>query len=94
MSETGRLIAETGIRPSKSKGQNFLTDGRVADRHIGYADICPGDRVLEVGPGLGILTQRLVEIADDLTDGCRMSEFSEYRDEKWEHKYIYCDYRK
>ena len=26
MSETGRLIAETGIRPSKSKGQNFLTD--------------------------------------------------------------------
>ena len=67
MSETGRLIAETGIRPSKSNGQNFLTDGRVADRHIGYADICPGDRVLEVGPGLGILTQRLVEIADDLT---------------------------
>jgi len=41
--ETGRLMAETGIVPRKSRGQNFLTDGRVADRHIGYADIQPGD---------------------------------------------------
>ena len=58
--ETSRLIAETGVVPTKSKGQNFLTDGRVADRHIGYAEIEPGDRILEVGPGLGILTQRLI----------------------------------
>ncbi len=61
MTDTGRLIAETGIVPKKSKGQNFLTDGRVADRHIGYADIREGDRVLEVGPGLGILTERILE---------------------------------
>ncbi len=67
MSETGRLIAETGVRPSKSRGQNFLTDGRIADRHVGYAEIQPGDRVLEVGPGLGILTKRLTEISDSLT---------------------------
>lgn len=67
MSETGRLIAETGVRPSKSRGQNFLTDGRVADRHVGYAGIEPGDRVLEVGPGLGILTQRLAEASGNLT---------------------------
>jgi len=65
--ETGRLIAETGVVPKKSKGQNFLTDGRVADRHVAYAEIQPGDRVLEVGPGLGILTKRLVEASDDLT---------------------------
>ena len=37
MNETGRLIADTGIVPKKSKGQNFLIDDRVADRHIGYA---------------------------------------------------------
>ncbi|MCQ2070713.1 MAG: 16S rRNA (adenine(1518)-N(6)/adenine(1519)-N(6))-dimethyltransferase RsmA [archaeon] len=65
--ETGRLIAETGVIPTKAKGQNFLTDGRIADRHIGYADICPGDRVLEVGPGLGILTKRLVATGNPLT---------------------------
>ena len=67
MTETGRLIRETGVRPSKSRGQNFLTDGRIADRHVEYACIGPHDRVLEVGPGLGILTQRLAEKTDSLT---------------------------
>lgn len=65
--ETSRLISETGIIPKKSKGQNFLTDDRVAQRHIDFADIHPGDRVLEVGPGLGILTSKLVEKSDDVT---------------------------
>lgn len=67
MTDTGRLIAETGIVPKKSKGQNFLIDGRVADRHIGYAEIAQGDRVLEVGPGLGILTERILEKPCSLT---------------------------
>ena len=67
MSETGRLIADTGIVPKKSKGQNFLTDERVADRHIGYAGIERKDKVLEVGPGLGILTKRLIVVSDDVT---------------------------
>ena len=67
MSETGRLISETGVVPKKSKGQNFLTDGRVADRHVGYAGIRKDDRVLEVGPGLGILTSRLVEASNRVT---------------------------
>lgn len=65
--ETDRLIAETGVVPRKSKGQNFLIDDRVAQRHVGYADICKGDRVLEVGPGLGILTSKLIELSDDVT---------------------------
>lgn len=66
-SETSRLISETGVVPKKSKGQNFLTDERVAQRHVDYADIQPGDRVLEVGPGLGILTNILIERSDDVT---------------------------
>lgn len=65
--ETGHLLAKTGVVPSKSRGQNFLTDGRVADRHIAYADIEPEDRVLEVGPGLGILTERLIGKGRSLT---------------------------
>ncbi|TQS79265.1 MAG: ribosomal RNA small subunit methyltransferase A [Methanomassiliicoccales archaeon Mx-03] len=67
MTDTGRLIAETGIVPKKSKGQNFLIDGRVADRHIAYAGIREGDRVLEVGPGLGILTERVADLPCELT---------------------------
>ncbi|MDR3205961.1 MAG: 16S rRNA (adenine(1518)-N(6)/adenine(1519)-N(6))-dimethyltransferase RsmA [Candidatus Methanoplasma sp.] len=66
-SETGRLIAETGVVPKKSKGQNFLADGRVADRHVDFADISDGDRVLEVGPGLGVLTERLLNRPCELT---------------------------
>lgn len=65
--ETSRLISETGVVPKKSKGQNFLTDERVAQRHVDYADIQKGDRVLEVGPGLGILTNILVGKSDDVT---------------------------
>jgi len=65
--ETRHLIAETGIVPKKSKGQNFLTDDRVAQRHVGYAGIEKGDKVLEVGPGLGILTSKLIELSDDVT---------------------------
>ena len=65
--ETGRLIAKTGIIPKKSKGQNFLIDERVAQRHVGFATIEPHDRVLEIGPGLGILTKFLVESSDNVT---------------------------
>ena len=65
--ETGRLMAETGVVPKKSKGQNFLIDDRVADRQVDFAGISAGDRVLEVGPGLGILTSRLIERSDNVT---------------------------
>ncbi|MDR2866569.1 MAG: 16S rRNA (adenine(1518)-N(6)/adenine(1519)-N(6))-dimethyltransferase RsmA [Methanomassiliicoccaceae archaeon] len=65
--ETSRLISEHNIRPKKSKGQNFLTDDRVASRHVGFAHIAQNDRVLEVGPGFGILTERLLDACDDVT---------------------------
>lgn len=53
--------AEKSFLPRKSRGQNFLIDSRVADRQVGYADIRPEDEVLEIGPGYGILTERLAE---------------------------------
>jgi len=65
--DTSRLIAETGVVPKKSKGQNFLIDDRVAERHVAFADIEKTDRVLEVGPGLGILTRKLINASDNLT---------------------------
>ncbi|MCL1978715.1 MAG: 16S rRNA (adenine(1518)-N(6)/adenine(1519)-N(6))-dimethyltransferase RsmA [Methanomassiliicoccaceae archaeon] len=65
--ETSRLIAETGVVPRKSKGQNFLIDDRVAERQVDLAGISAEDLVLEVGPGLGILTSKLVERSGSLT---------------------------
>ncbi len=47
-------------RPDKSLGQHFLIDGRIADRIVEVAGIEPEDTVLEIGPGKGILTERLL----------------------------------
>jgi 16S rRNA (adenine1518-N6/adenine1519-N6)-dimethyltransferase len=48
------------LRPRKSLSQNFLTDPEVLDAIVGAAELEPGDRVVEVGPGLGVLTRRLL----------------------------------
>ena len=57
---TGAL-AIAGVRPHKSKGQNFLVQPRVADRIVDAAEIAIGDDVIEIGPGLGILSERIAE---------------------------------
>lgn len=53
------LLAEHGISPKKSLGQNFLVDGNIARRIVGLAGVEQGTRVLEIGPGLGSLTLAL-----------------------------------
>ena len=58
-----RVLDRLGIRPSKRLGQHFLVDSRVARRHVGHAAIGSSDTVLEIGPGLGILTRLLAERA-------------------------------
>lgn len=49
-------LSEYGVRPSKSWGQNFLIDRRVAARILEAARLEPTDAVLEIGAGLGALT--------------------------------------
>ena len=56
-------LIQLGIRPSKGMGQNFLTDKNIAKRQVSAADITDSDTVLEIGPGLGILTSEIVEVA-------------------------------
>jgi 16S rRNA (adenine1518-N6/adenine1519-N6)-dimethyltransferase len=48
------------LRPLKSLGQHFLVDPGIARRIVARAEVAPGDSVLEVGPGRGILTQALL----------------------------------
>jgi 16S rRNA (adenine1518-N6/adenine1519-N6)-dimethyltransferase len=50
------------VRPAKARGQNFLVTPGVADKIVSLASIEPGDEVLEIGPGLGILTERIAEL--------------------------------
>ena len=59
--EIQRLLAEIGVRPRKSLGQNFVADPNLVRRIARLAQINDGERVIEIGPGLGSLTLALVE---------------------------------
>lgn len=47
-------------RPRRALGQHFLTDVNILDRIVAALDPVPGDLVLEIGPGQGTLTARLL----------------------------------
>ena len=49
------------VRPKKNLGQHFLIDLNIAKRIADTVDACPDIPVLEIGPGMGVLTQFLVE---------------------------------
>jgi 16S rRNA (adenine1518-N6/adenine1519-N6)-dimethyltransferase len=55
-----RLMSAERLRPRKSLSQNFLTDPEALDAIVEAAEIAAGDRVVEIGPGLGVLTRRLL----------------------------------
>jgi 16S rRNA (adenine1518-N6/adenine1519-N6)-dimethyltransferase len=52
-----------GVRPSKSRGQNFLVQHAIATEIVGAAQIEADDAIIEIGPGLGILTELIVDAA-------------------------------
>ncbi len=54
-----QLLRQFGFKPKKRLGQHFLIDKAVLERILIAAKISPGDIVIEVGPGLGILTEGL-----------------------------------
>jgi 16S rRNA (adenine1518-N6/adenine1519-N6)-dimethyltransferase len=56
-----RALRLAGVRPSKSRGQNFLVQPSVAARIVRAAGIEPGDAVVEIGPGLGILSGAILD---------------------------------
>ncbi len=55
-----KLMAAERLQPRRSLSQNFLTDPEVLDEIVAAAELQPGDSVVEVGPGLGVLTRRLL----------------------------------
>jgi 16S rRNA (adenine1518-N6/adenine1519-N6)-dimethyltransferase len=56
-----QLLRQFGVKPKKSLGQHFLIDETVLERILSAAELSPGDIVVEVGPGLGILTEGLAK---------------------------------
>lgn len=60
-------MEKLGIAPSKKMGQNFLIDENFLDYIVREAKISPTDKILEVGPGFGALTRRILETGATLT---------------------------
>jgi 16S rRNA (adenine1518-N6/adenine1519-N6)-dimethyltransferase len=61
-SDVRALAAALGLRPTKQRGQNFVTDANTVRRIVRTAGVGADDVVVEVGPGLGSLTLGLLDV--------------------------------
>ena len=66
-SDVQRLLAEHGLAPRRSLGQNFVADANTVRRIVRLADVRAGSPVVEIGAGLGSLTLALVEVGASVT---------------------------
>ena len=67
VSATRHILKTFNLRASKRLGQNFLIDAGVVDGILNAAEISAGEEVLEIGPGIGTLTQGLLECGAKVT---------------------------
>lgn len=62
MSGVKRVLEEMGFTPSRFKGQNFLIDANIQRKIIDSLKINKEDKIIEIGPGPGVLTEQLVNL--------------------------------
>ncbi len=60
------LLKKNRIKPTKSMGQNFLTETAVVEEIVEIAGISAGDLVIEIGPGMGILSRQIISSGAEL----------------------------
>jgi len=65
--EVRQYLSDIGFSPSKSMGQNFLIDAHMRDLILDASGIHSGERAVEIGPGLGVMTEGLLGRADQST---------------------------
>jgi 16S rRNA (adenine1518-N6/adenine1519-N6)-dimethyltransferase len=60
---TKTILKQFQLSPKKSLGQNFISDSAILDRMIQSAQLNSSKAVIEIGPGIGALTQQLAQVA-------------------------------
>ncbi|MGQ4873230.1 MAG: 16S rRNA (adenine(1518)-N(6)/adenine(1519)-N(6))-dimethyltransferase RsmA [Promethearchaeia archaeon] len=78
------ILNKLNINPSRLRGQNFLVDNNIREKIVKIAEINENDYILEVGPGLGFLTELLVEKAKKVYAIEIENKFSDYLKNKFE----------
>lgn len=82
VNEIKKIMEQYDSRPTKSKGQNFLIDQNILKKIIAAADLAPGDVVVEIGPGLGVLTEELCRRAKKVVAvelDCKLADFLRHK---------------
>jgi len=82
-SEIKQILSGLGGGANKRLGQHFLVDGSALATIVEAAEIEKGDRVLEIGPGLGVLTSALIEACAHVTSVERDRRFIDFLKKKF-----------
>ena len=77
------ILGEIGASPRKSFGQNFLHDRNIAAWIVGKLDLEPGDHIIEIGSGLGALTEEMLRTGVSATLLEKDRAFAEYLRKKF-----------
>jgi len=83
MNNVQLILKQLKIRPKKNLGQNFLIDKNIAKKIIIESELSVNDVILEIGPGLGVLTEFLVEKVNKIYAVEIESKFCTYLSEKF-----------
>ncbi|MBP6930145.1 ribosomal RNA small subunit methyltransferase A [Patescibacteria group bacterium] len=80
------ILNKVGVKPNKLKGQNFLVDEEVLKKIISSASIKKGENIIEIGPGLGILTNALMLEGANVVAIESQREFADFLRNKFKHR--------
>lgn len=91
-SELHGLLNTLGVRPKKGLSQNFLIDGNILDKIVQLAEVQAGDIVLEIGPGPGALTEKLLQAGCKVIAVEKDATFAQVLEEKGDPQLtVYCE---
>ena len=76
--EIKQELERLDVKPNRHLGQNFLIDTNILNKIVEVADIKKGDQVLEIGPGLGVLTSEMIDRGAQVIAIEKDRRFAEY----------------